>query len=33
MFMNSVNRDADYKDNTEANKFVFVDRYMMDYGT
>ena len=28
--MNSINRDADYQDNTEANKFVLVDRYMLD---
>ena len=33
MFMNSVNRDADYKDNTEANKFVLVERYMLDNTT
>jgi hypothetical protein len=30
MFMNSINKDTDYQDNTEANNFVFVDRYMSD---
>lgn len=28
--MNSINKDKDYQDNTEANNFVFVDRYMLN---
>ena len=28
--MNSINKDTDYQDNTEANNFVFVDRFMKD---
>ena len=30
MFMNSVNYDLDYKENSEYKKFMFVDRYMLD---
>lgn len=26
--MNSINKDTDASDNTEANNFVFVDRFM-----
>ena len=28
MFMNSINKDSDWQDNTEANNFVFVDRFL-----
>ena len=31
--MNSINKDADYQDNTEANNFVFIDRFMQDVAT
>jgi hypothetical protein len=30
MFMNSPNYDSDYLENPEANKFAFIDRYMLD---
>jgi len=28
--MNSLNLDTDYQENSEANKFPFIDRYMRD---
>ena len=30
MFMNSINKDTDYYDNSEANNFVFVDRFVVN---
>ena len=29
--MNSINKDTDASDNTEANNFVIVDRYMSGF--
>lgn len=31
MFMNSPNRDPDFVENPETNKFAFIDRYMIDF--
>lgn len=31
MFMGSPNKDKDSNDNNEANKFPFIDRYMLNY--
>jgi hypothetical protein len=33
MFMNSPNKDADYQENNEVNKFPYIDRYMLDFNS
>ena len=30
MFMNSPNKDPDFQENNEVNKFAFTDRFMLD---